>query len=109
MVKYWRVSVSVSNMARTIEADHSIRLSCEEIARLYNQYYDKLRAQCRVCYRSQSCTRCIFTIDRLYALEKVRCPSFEGKEAFAAYVSRNLSFLEEHPKAYERIMEVVLA
>ena len=32
----------------TIEADHSIRLSCEEIARLYNQYYDKLRAQCRV-------------------------------------------------------------
>lgn len=93
----------------TIEADHSIRLSCEEIARLYNQYYDKLRAQCRVCYRSQSCTRCIFTIDRLYALEKVRCPSFEGKEAFAAYVSRNLSFLEEHPKAYERIMEVVLA
>ena len=29
-------------------------------------------------------------------------------EDFARYVSRNLSFMEKHPTAYERVMEVVL-
>lgn len=92
-----------------IGADGCVDLSCEEIAKQYNLYYDMFRTQCSTCYRSQSCTECMFTIDHLEVLDEVRCPGYTNKDKFIAYVARNLSFMEERPDAYEKIMEVVLA
>lgn len=85
-----------------------IELSYQHIADLYNEYFDKLRAQCKSCYMSQSCVQCMFTIDYLDSSARVRCPGFTDKEKFGTYVSQNLSFIEQHPEAYERVMEVVL-
>ena len=89
--------------------DDDIELSYQSIADLYNNYFDKLRAQCKVCYMSQSCIQCMFNIDRFDSLEKVACPGFANKEKFGAYVSQKVSFIEQHPESYERVMEVVLA
>lgn len=68
--------------------DDDIELSYQSIADLYNNYFDKLRAQCKVCYMSQSCIQCMFNIDRFDSLEKVACPGFANKEKFGAYVSQ---------------------
>lgn len=92
-----------------VAPDKEVDLSYKEIADLYNTYYRMLRAQCGVCYQSQSCIQCMWTIDNLDKQEKVKCPGFMNKEGFAQYVSRNLAFLEAHPEAYMRVMEVVLA
>lgn len=50
--------------------DDDIELSYQSIADLYNNYFDKLRAQCKVCYMSQSCIQCMFNIDRFDSLER---------------------------------------
>lgn len=92
-----------------VPPDGPIELSYQKIADLYNQYFDKLRAQCKTCYLSQSCTQCMFTIDHFDSLDKVKCPGFTNRERFAQYVSENLSFVEQHPDAYERVMDVVIA
>lgn len=89
--------------------DKPVDLSYKEIAELYNSYYRKLRKQCGVCYQSQSCIQCMWTVDRFDKQEKVKCPGFMNREGFAQYVSRNLSFLERHQEAYVRVMGVVLA
>ena len=89
--------------------DDDIELSYQSIADLYNNYFDKLRAQCKVCYMSQSCIQCMFNIDRFDSLEKVACPGFTNKEKFGEYVGQKVSFIEQHPESYERVMEVVLA
>lgn len=91
-----------------IGENQSVELSYTKIADLYNKYLDKLRKQCKVCYRSQSCMQCMFTIDGLDDYDDIKCPGFSNKKAFTEYVSRNLSFMERHPDAYERIMDVIL-
>lgn len=91
-----------------VTSDNPIELSYQKIADMHNNYLEKLRSQCKTCFMSQSCTQCMYTIDLLDSLEKVKCPGFTNKEEFARYVSRNLSFMEQHPDAYEKIMEVVL-
>jgi hypothetical protein len=40
---------------------------------------------------------------------RVSQPGFANKEKFGAYVSQKVSFIEQHPESYERVMEVVLA
>lgn len=91
-----------------VNPETPVDLSFQKIADMHNHYLDKLRAQCKTCYMSQSCMQCMYTINQLDSSEKIKCPGFTNREDFARYVSRNLSFMEKHPTAYERVMEVVL-
>lgn len=92
-----------------VESCLLVNLSFEEIAEYYNRCLDKLRSQCQTCYRTQSCSQCMFSIDRFDSQEQVKCPEYTDAKTFAGYVSQNISFIEEHPNAYERVMDVVIA
>ena len=61
-------------------------LSFQKIADMHNHYLDKLRAQCKTCYMSQSCMQCMYTINQLDSSEKIKCPGFTNREDFARYV-----------------------
>lgn len=86
-----------------------VNLSLENIAGYYNRCLDKLRDQCRTCYRTQSCSQCMFSIDRFDIQKQVKCPEYTDSKTFAGYVGQNISFIEEHPEAYARVMDIVTA
>jgi len=85
----------------------SVNIDFDKIAQKYNQYFSKLDSQCTKCYNSQSCIQCIFNIQDIEK-EKVKCNGFMNQINFESYRNAQLSFLENHPEAYARIMNDVL-
>ena len=83
----------------------TVVIDYENIANTYNNYYDKLQSQCSKCYRGTSCLQCVYYIKNLN--ENPICHGYVNEEMFTRYFSNNMTFFEEHPKDYFRIMKEV--
>jgi uncharacterized protein len=85
--------------------EQAVHLDFEQIAETYNGYYDRLQNQCGICANSEACLQCVFYLD----LEQPRpvCSGCLTKKEYAAYLSTQLSYLEENPKSYMKIMKEV--
>lgn len=83
-----------------------VEINYNEIADRYNIYFDKLNSQCSVCYNANICVQCIFNIKNLD--NNPVCHGFMNQEVVSRYFSNNISFLENHPADYYRIMEEVI-
>jgi uncharacterized protein len=83
-----------------------VRIDYEAIAEKYNSYYNKLEKQCAQCYRTKSCTQCIFYIPDI-DFDPV-CQGYLNKSQFSRYIAFNMDFMEKHPEDYLRIMKEVV-
>jgi uncharacterized protein len=83
-----------------------VEIDYDEIADEYNFYYDNLERQCSRCHRIKSCIQCVFYIKDLK--DKPVCHGFMDRSLFSKYVAANMSFWEEHPKDYKKVMEEVV-
>ncbi|UCH93433.1 MAG: radical SAM peptide maturase [Candidatus Aminicenantes bacterium] len=85
--------------------EKKVELDFEKIAETYNRYYHRLKTQCEACANSEACMQCIFYLD----LEKPtpKCNGLFNKEEFSQYLATQVSYLEENPHTYTRIMKEV--
>lgn len=83
--------------------DDRVELDFEQIARTYNQYYDKLRKQCNVCYYTEACIQCLFNLNIMD--ERPYCQGHKNLDGMARHLSFALSYLEENPGTYFKVLE----
>ena len=86
--------------------DTGIDLDPESIASRYNDYYAKMESQCVHCKNRQACIQCIFNLEGID--DKPVCHGYMNESDFKHYVNQQMRFLEQHPEAYQEIMEKVL-
>ena len=85
---------------------NSVELDFELIADRYNSWYETIGKQCAQCYNISSCMQCIFNIDDLDGSPV--CKGFMGKEGFRQYIATQMTYLQENPGLYKRIMEELI-
>jgi len=83
----------------------NIRLDFKEIADKYNKYLDKVTKQCAKCANWNSCQQCLFYIDLQSPSPK--CVGLCNNEKLSQRLSVNLSYLEENPRKYVKVMKEV--
>lgn len=86
--------------------ENGVYLDATEIANKYNTYYKTLSKQCAVCYRQQACNQCIFFLENLE--DKPVCHGFMDKNSMQKYLTNTISFFENHPHDYSRMMKDVI-
>jgi len=82
-----------------------VEINFEEVAKKYNNYYDKLSKQCYSCYNTQSCKQCIFYLD--INSEKPICKGFMNQKDFSNFLAARFSNLEEKPEIIDKLMNEV--
>jgi uncharacterized protein len=94
--------VSSSHVLGTVDQG-GVRIDFEEIARMFNRYFDQLGAQCLKCYSTGKCPNCVFNMN----VEKDRysCPDFTTQAKFKKILSESMDILEENPELYKKIVK----
>ncbi|MCP5104598.1 MAG: radical SAM peptide maturase [bacterium] len=83
-----------------------VDLDFEKAAETFNGYFDKIKDQCCRCANWESCLQCIFYLN----IEKPdpRCSGFLNKKEYSQFLSTQVSYLEENPRIYKKIMKEVI-
>uniref|UniRef100_UPI0040294E57 radical SAM peptide maturase n=1 Tax=Segatella hominis TaxID=2518605 RepID=UPI0040294E57 len=87
-------------------SDSAMIIDTEDIARKYNDYYQKLESQCSLCKNRPSCIQCLFYLKDIES--HPICHGFMSESAFEKYRQAQLDYLRSHPWAYREIMERVI-
>ena len=82
-----------------------VEIDYVEITQKYNDYFSKIKSQCVLCYKYETCTQCLFQIDDF--LQQYKCPNFFNKERFSNYLARIISSIEETPTIITKIIKEV--
>ncbi|MCX6581145.1 MAG: radical SAM peptide maturase [Candidatus Aminicenantes bacterium] len=85
--------------------EQGVKLDFEKIAALYNNYYDKLKKQCTACAAAQMCLQCMFYLD--IEADNPHCAGLMVEKDISDFLSSQVSYLEEKPETYTRIMKEV--
>ncbi|MDQ1352688.1 MAG: uncharacterized protein QG657_2994 [Acidobacteriota bacterium] len=85
--------------------EHGVNLDFEKIADLYNSYYDKLKKQCTACAAAQMCLQCLFYLD--IQADNPHCSGLMVEKDLSDFLSSHVSYLEEKPETYTRIIQEV--
>jgi uncharacterized protein len=85
---------------------NGINIDFGEIAQKYENWYEKILSQCRVCYQSENCVQCIFYLD--LSSERTTCNGFMNREDYSKYISSQIDFLENTPSMYSKILKKVI-
>ncbi len=85
--------------------EEGVKLDFEKIADLYNGYYDKLKKQCSACASVQMCTECFFYLD--IESDRPHCHGLATEKDLSAFLSDQVSYLEDKPETYTRIINEV--
>jgi uncharacterized protein len=85
--------------------ENKVELDFEKIAETYNSYYDKLKDQCGSCANSEACFQCIFYLNP--EKPEPKCSGLFNKKDLSRFLSNQMSFLEENPLNYMKIMKEV--
>ena len=83
----------------------TVYIDYESIARVYNNYYARLRQLCSHCYNADACVQCIFHLP-LQEKHPV-CNGFMNRETYARYVSSFINYIEDKPQLYRKIFKEV--
>ena len=83
-----------------------VELDSVEIAKKYNEYYNKMEKQCSHCKNKPSCIQCLFYLNDIE--KNPVCYGFMNDAMMEQFKQRQIQFLREHPEAYREIMEKVL-
>jgi len=82
--------------------EHGVDLDTEKIAATYNHAFKELENQCNNCYGKDVCALCIFQMPTQY-----KCHEIFSKKAIQEKFSRAVTFIENNPELYTRLMEEV--
>ena len=86
--------------------DKKVSLSLEDVAKRYNDFFDKMLPKCKTCAFSSNCSECIFTLGSFGVKGGTfKCRSFKTSDKLAKYLSKNLSYLEENPGFYSIVFK----
>ncbi|NIM15207.1 MAG: radical SAM peptide maturase [Candidatus Aminicenantes bacterium] len=85
--------------------ENNVELDFEKIARTYNRYYDKLKNQCCTCANAEACFQCIFYLNP--EKPNPKCLGLFNKEELSQFLATQVSYLEENPHTYTKIMKEV--
>ncbi len=88
-----------------VVSKNGVELDLEQIAQRINSYYNNISEQCSSCHRTQTCVQCIYYLDKLS--EKPVCKGFTNEKRFSDYLARNISYLENNPGDYKKVLEDV--
>lgn len=86
-------------------SDQGVKLDSDRIARKYNLYYKKVGKQCKECYMQYSCSQCMFYLNMKD--KNITCYSFKSANDFAVYLSLNVSYMENNPWSYKKVMNEI--
>jgi uncharacterized protein len=86
--------------------EEKVLLDVDDIANKYNDYYEKIRKQCTTCFNADGCQQCIFHLN--IDDDKPYCQGYFNKDDFSQYLSSHISYLEDKPETYSRIMREVV-
>ncbi len=86
--------------------DGNVYMDFEKIAKKYNWYYKVLEEQCKLCYRSESCSQCFFQIDNFETNQK--CHALMNRQQLSKELSSVIDFIENNPEIPERIINEVI-
>jgi uncharacterized protein len=84
-----------------------VELDYNKIAEKYNTYYEKMRKQCNVCHNAEICQQCIFNLGTIEEKNPV-CNGFMTEEDYAKSLSTSLSYIEDKPGTYSKILKETL-
>lgn len=87
--------------------ENGVNIDFEKIASKYNEYYQRMKSQCKVCENRKDCIQCVFQIDG-FDKGKHKCLGFMNKEQRKQYVATQIAFFARHPEAYAEIMKNVI-
>lgn len=87
--------------------EESVNLDFNKIAEKYNNYFDKVKKQCKYCYASNSCTQCIYMIESIDD-EQAKCDGFANDNTIKQQYSDTVAYLEDNPFLYNKIIDEVI-
>lgn len=79
-----------------------VQLDTKKIADIYNNAFNRLKEQCGRCYGKDTCSLCIFEMET-----KFKCKEMIMKKDLAENFSTAMTFIENNPELYTRLMEEV--
>lgn len=86
--------------------DNKVLINFDEIAKKYNNWYQKFELQCSKCFNKKSCTKCIFTLPDIDASPV--CNQFMNEKNFMRMKQTNMDYLANNPHLYKKILEDVI-
>jgi len=86
--------------------DDKIDLNFEKISKLYNDIFEKIVKKCNSCYMAESCIQCVFNLPTINE-SNIMCMGYTSKEELETYFSSHVSYIEEFPYTYRKIMTTV--
>jgi len=84
-------------------SEKDVDIDFEHIAKMYNEYYNKISKMCLKCYDYKSCLCCMFHIGILDNSLSV-CKNFMNKKDYDNYLKSQIAFFMRHPETYSEIM-----
>lgn len=96
--------ISYSNSLGKIDAN-GLSIDFNQIASMYNRYYDLAKSVCIHCKERNSCLTCIFYSGLLDDKRKPKCKYFVTQENAKATELEVYNFLSKYPGAYNYIMD----
>lgn len=82
-----------------------VYIDCEAIAKKYNSWFAKLKSKCNNCYNIDMCAQCIFNLN--IEEKEPECNGFINRCSYSKYLSSYLSFIEQEPKIFKKILKKV--
>lgn len=82
--------------------EQGVDIDTEKIAAFYNNAFKELEAQCSRCYGKDTCSRCVLQMET-----KFKCSRMVSKKDLHEAFSRAMTFVENNPELYARLMEEV--
>jgi uncharacterized protein len=79
----------------------NINLDFDEIAEKYNYLFDNIIKDCKDCYLSYSCNKCVFRAE--ISIKTPRCKQRVDKNQFIQLLTRNVNYIEKQNKALVNI------
>jgi uncharacterized protein len=82
--------------------ERGVDIDTEKIAAIYNNAFQELEGQCSGCYGKDTCSQCVFQMNTRF-----KCSEMITKKDLQEKFSRAMTFVENNPELYVRMMEGV--
>lgn len=87
--------------------DNGVILDLDVITKKFNGYINRLKKQCELCFRNESCIQCLYYIPDVDSEDAI-CHGFMDEDIFKNYSMYCLGHLARHPYLYEKLMNDVM-
>lgn len=80
--------------------EKEVIIDFNEVAALYNNFYDNITKQCKKCYNYMNCKLCVLlSLKDPYDI----CPQYKSKERFSMHISPYIEYFENNPKELQLV------